>query len=65
MVSGTKRQPSGSCSAAATAETAACVRAINIGHAFTNTPPRSNVRDVDFDRFGLYCDAPHIFNLNL
>ena len=21
--------------------------------------------DVDFDRFGLYCDAPHISNLNL
>ena len=42
----------------------ACARAIKIGHAFTSTPPRSTVRDVDFDRFGLYCDAPHIFNCN-
>ena len=38
-----------------------CARAINIEHAATNTP---NVRDVDFDRFGLYCVASHIFNLN-
>ena len=37
-----------------------CARAINIGHAATNTHPRSNARDVDFDRFGLYCIAPHI-----
>ena len=32
---------------------------------FHQHTPRSNVRDVDFDRFGLYCDAPHTFNLNL
>ena len=37
-----------------------CARATNIGHAATNTHPRSNARDVDFDRFGLYCIAPHI-----
>ena len=37
-----------------------CTCVINIGHAATNTHPRSNARDVDFDRFGLYCIAPHI-----
>ena len=42
----------------------ACARATYIGHAFTNTPPRSNTRAVDFGRFGLHCVAPYIFNLN-
>ena len=38
-------------------------RAINIHWTcFHKHTPRSYVRDEDFDRFGLYCDAPHIFN---
>ena len=56
MVSRTKRQPSGCCSAAVCVR----VRSTYSGQAFKKTLPRSNTRAVNFGRFGLYCDAPHI-----